>query len=337
MSQVGLVFAPRSPEQIAQTIRVMEERGFALAGLLDTHSRAMDVYVALAIAAANSSKIRIGPCVTNPNTRDISVTAAAISSIDRIAPGRTYLGISKGFAATAAVGIATSKTSSLNEIIPQIRTLIAGDSVQADGRSMQVHWSRARIPIYIAASGPMALRIAGRVADGAIMHMGHSPEVVADVFRHVKDGALEAGRDAGDLDLWLYGASNCSSDGDAARESVKGAIAGMGASVFRPNTNGKHVPPAFAGPVAELVASYAIDRHMQPGIPTNEQLIDRLGLSNFLLDRFAIAGTPSQVRDKKRALEGLGVRNFLLNITMSQDLPETVRALADALEIQPER
>jgi len=337
MSQVGLVFAPRSPEQIAETIRVMEERGFGLAGLLDTHSRSMDVYVALSIAAANSSKIRIGPCVTNPNTRDISVTAAAISSIDRMAQGRTYLGISKGFAATGAVGVATSKTSSLDHIVPQIRALVAGEAVQAEGRSMQVHWSSGRVPIYLAASGPMALRIAGRVADGAIMHMGHSPEVVADVFRHVKDGALETGRDPSHLDLWLYGAGSCGNDGDAARESIKGAIAGMAASVFRPNTKGKRVPAELEKPIAELRTNYSIDRHMQPGIPTNVQLIDRLGLSNYLLDRFAFAGTPKQVRDKKTTLEKLGVRNFLLNIAMSQDPPETVRTLADALELEPGR
>lgn len=335
MSQVGLVFTPRSPHQVAETIRVMEERGFTFAGMLDTHSRSMDVYVALAIAAANSSRLRIGPCVTNPSTRDISVTAAAISSINLLAPGRTYLGISKGFSGTAAVGVATAKTSSLAEIVPAVRSLIAGKPAELEGRSMQVHWSRGQVPIYLAASGPMALRIAGRVADGAIVHMGHFPDVLIDAYSHVGHGAGEAGRDVTKLDLWLYGAANCSSDGEAARESVKGAIAGMATSVFSPNTKGKRVPPELEGPIAELRAGYAIDRHMQPGIATNEQLIERLGLSNYLLERFAFAGTPQQVAEKKRSLEALGIDRFLLNISMSQNPSETVRALADALEPQP--
>jgi alkanesulfonate monooxygenase SsuD/methylene tetrahydromethanopterin reductase-like flavin-dependent oxidoreductase (luciferase family) len=310
----------------------MEERGFSFAGMLDTHSRSMDVYVALAIAAANSSNIRIGPCVTNPATRDISVTAAAIASVNLLAPGRTYLGISKGFSGTAAVGVATSKTSSLSEIVPQIRELIAGRPVEASGRNMQVHWSRGPVPIYMAASGPMALRIAGRVADGAIVHMGHLPEVVADAYGFVAQGARDAGRTVDQLDLWLYGAGDCSVDGDAARENVKGAIAGMATSVFSPNTKGKRVPPELEGAVAQLRAGYAIDKHMQPGIATNEQLIDKLGLSNYLIERFAFAGTPKQIRDKKFRLESAGVRKFLLNISMSKQPAETVRALADALE-----
>lgn len=307
----------------------MEECGFAFAGLLDTHSRSMDVYVALSIAAANSSRILLGPCVTNPTTRDISVTGAAISSINLLAPGRTYLGISKGFSGTAAVGVATSKTSSLAETIPQIRGLIAGRAVDADGRAMQLHWSHAQIPIYMAASGPMALRIAGRVADGVIVHMGHFPEVIRDAFDLVRQGAAEAGRAFETLDLWVYGAGDC---GEAARENVKGAIAGMATSVFSPSTRGKHLPPELEAAVAQLRAGYAIDKHMQPGIATNEQLIDQLGLTPYLLDRFAFAGTAEELRRKKKTLEAIGVRNLLLNISMSKNPPDTVRALADALE-----
>ena len=335
MAQVGLVFTPRSPEQVATTIRVMEEHNFVFAGMLDTHSRSMDVYVSLAIAAANSNRIRIGPCVTNPVTRDISVTAAAISSINLLAPGRTYLGISKGFSGTAAVGVATSKTTEMAEVVSQLRELIAGRRVQAGKRTMQVHWSQQPVPIYLAGSGPMALRIAGRVADGAIVHMGHLPEVVRDAFNYVRDGAAEAGRDPEKLDLWLYGAGNCGTDGVAARDSVKGAIAGMATSVFSPTTKGKRVPVELEKSIFDLRLNYAIDRHMQPGIATNEELIDRLGLSSYLLERFAFAGTPKEVYEKKRRLEDLGVRRFLLNISMSQDTAETVRALADALE--PER
>jgi alkanesulfonate monooxygenase SsuD/methylene tetrahydromethanopterin reductase-like flavin-dependent oxidoreductase (luciferase family) len=84
----------------------------------------MDAYMALSIAAANSLRIRIRPRVTNPATRDISVTAAAIASINLLAPSRTDLGIiSRGFSGTAAVGVATRKTSSLSEVVPQIREL----------------------------------------------------------------------------------------------------------------------------------------------------------------------------------------------------------------------
>jgi alkanesulfonate monooxygenase SsuD/methylene tetrahydromethanopterin reductase-like flavin-dependent oxidoreductase (luciferase family) len=335
MAKVGLVFSPRDPAQVAETIKVMEDRGFSFAGLLDTPARSMDVYVALTIAAANSSRIRIGPCVTNPNTRDISVTAAAISSVELAAPGRTYLGISKGFSGTAAIAVATSKTSSLAEVVPQLRGLIAGQPVKSGDRSMTIFWGGAKIPIYIAASGPMAMRIAGKVADGVIMHMGHFPEIVSDAFGYLDSGAREAGRTADDLDVWLYGAGECRADGDAARESVKGAIAGMGASVFSPNLKGKRVPAGLEASANQLRTDYALTQHMTPGVQTNEHLIDRLGLTNYLLDRFAFTGTAREIRDKQRRLEACGIRNFLINISMSTAPTETVRALSDALE--PER
>ncbi len=175
MARVGLVFTPRTPSQVAETVEAIEQCGFSFAGLIDSHSRAMDVYVALAIAAAHTSRILIGPCVTNPNTRDISVTASAISSIQALAPGRTYLGISKGFSGTGAAGVATAKTSSLAQVVPQLRGLIEGRPVEIGGRSVRIGWAKGGIPIYLAASGPMALRIAGEVADGAIVHMGHYP------------------------------------------------------------------------------------------------------------------------------------------------------------------
>jgi len=332
MAKVGLVFSPRSPKQVVDTIQTMEEYGFSFAGLLDTPARSMDVYVALAIAAANSSRIRIGPCVTNPNTRDISVTAAAINSIELVAPGRTYLGISKGFSGTAAVGVATSKTSSLAEIVPQLRELMEGRQIRKGDQNMMLYWGGAKIPIYIAASGPLALRIAGKVADGVIMHMGHFPEIISDAFTFIDQGAKEAKRERGNMDIWLYGAGECRKDGDEARESVKGAIAGMGASVFSPNLKGKHVPAELETSAIELRKEYTLTRHMAPGVQTNEQLIDRLGLTKYLLDRFAFAGTVDELREKRQKLDAIGIRNFLLNISMSTKPTETVRALADALE-----
>jgi alkanesulfonate monooxygenase SsuD/methylene tetrahydromethanopterin reductase-like flavin-dependent oxidoreductase (luciferase family) len=335
MTRVGLVFTPRSPAQVIRTVQVMEECGFAFAGLIDSHSRAMDVYVALSLAAANTTRIMLGPCVTNPVTRDISVTASAINSANLIAPGRIYLGISKGFSGTGAVGVAASKTSSLEQVIPQIRALMEGRPVEVHGRNLRIGLAKSGIPIYMAASGPMALRIAGQVADGAIVHMGHFPDVVADAFGHIRAGAEQAGRDWQKLDLWLYGAGECSPNRESARHVVKGAIAGMGASVFSPNTKGKRVPADLEDAVAQLRTEYAITQHMQPGEDDNEHLIDRLGLTDYLIERFALCGTVEEVRAKKATLEQLGVKNILLNISMSTDPERTIRGLAEAFQLRP--
>lgn len=332
MPTFGLVFTPRSPDTVVRAARLMEELGFELVGLVDSHSRAMDIYVAMTLVAANTSRLKVGPCVTNPVTRDLTVTAAAMASIELLAPGRTYLGISRGFSGTGAVGIRPTTTSAMADVIPQVRALLAGDSVTMGGRTAQMAWTRLAMPVYIAASGPKALAIGGRVADGVFMHMGHLPDVVTDSLAHVRRGAEEAGRDWRKLDLWLYGAAACTEDGHAARHAVKGAVAGMGTSVFSPTTEGKRVPRELEGAVAELRRQYAVTRHMDPGEDTNEHLIDRLGLTDYLLDRFAFAGTPEEIRRKVQRLEALGIERFLLNLSMSNDLEHDIRLLAQALK-----
>lgn len=332
MATFGLVFTPRSPDTVIRATRLMDELGFELVGLIDSHSRAMDVYVALTLVAANTSRLRLGPCVTNPVTRDLTVTAAAMASVDLVAPGRTYLGISKGFSGVGAVGIRPTATSAMADVVPQARALLAGESVALDGRTARVVWSRRALPVYIAASGPKALQIGGRVADGVFVHMGHFPDVVEDSLAYVRRGAEEGGRDWRTLDLWLYGAAACAEDGRAAREAVKGAVAGMGASVFSPTTAGKRVPGELEGAVAELRRQYAVTQHMQPGAGANEHLIDRLGLTEYLLDRFAFVGTPGEIREKVKRLEALGVERFLMNLSMSEDLERDIRLLAQALQ-----
>lgn len=332
MPTFGLVFTPRSPDTVIRAARLMEELGFDLVGLVDSHSRAMDIYVAMTLVAANTSRLKVGPCVTNPVTRDLTVTAAAMASIELIAPGRTYLGISKGFSGTGAVGLRPTTTSAMADVIPQVRSLLAGERVTLDGRTAQLQWTRRPMPIYIAASGPKALAIGGRVADGVFVHMGHFPDVVADALGHVRRGAEDAGRDWRTLDLWLYGAAACAEDGAAARHAVKGAVAGMGTSVFSPTTHGKRVPRELEGAVAELRRQYAVTRHMDPSEEANEHLIDRLGLTDYLLDRFAFAGAPAEIRRKVQRLEALGIEQFLLNLSMSGDLERDIRLLAQALE-----
>jgi len=330
----GLVFFPRSPDLVVRTVRLMEELGYDLAGLIDSHALSMDVYVALTLAAANTSRLRIGPCVTNPVTRDLSVTASAIASVDLASGGRAYLGISRGFSGARAVGVTPAATSAMARVIPHLRALLAGRETTMDGRTMRIAWARRAVPIYLAASGPRGLRIGGRVADGVLMHMGLFPEVVQAALEHVRVGAGEAGRDWRDLDLCVYGAAACSPDGRAARDSVRGAVAGMGASVFSPGPEGKQLPPELEAAVARLRREYLVTGHMQAGDEHNVGLMERLGLTDYLVDRFAFAGTPEEVRRKVDGLKALGVTRFVFNVCMSPDIERDARALAQALRLQ---
>ncbi len=333
MSSFGLQFFPRTATGVAGTAALMDELGYDLLGLIDSHALAMEVYVALTLAATRSTRILLGPCVTNPVTRDLSVTAAAAASLDLVSGGRAFLGISRGFSGVRAVGLRPGTASSMAEAVPRLRALMSGDPVEADGRAMRLAWSKHAVPIMIAASGPKALTFAGRVADSVLVHLGTSPAVVSAAVARVRDGAKEAGRDPDAVEIWAFGAAVCSPDGKAARASVKSTVAGMGAMVFAPDTTGKHVPADLEQPIAELRREYRVTQHMLPGEDHNVRLIERLGLADYLVDRFAFAGTPDDIRKKVAALEAIGVTRVIFNLATSPDIDADARALATALGI----
>lgn len=333
MSQYGLVFFPHNPTQVVRTARLMDELGYDRLGLIDSHALSMDVYVALTLAAKETSRLSLGPCVTNPVTRDLSVTASAIASVDVVSGGRAFLGISRGFSGARAVALTPSTTTAMAKVVPDLRALIGGRAITIDGRPVRIAWSRRALPIHIAASGPKGLRIAGCVADGVLMHMGVFPDVVRAALDQVRLGAEEAGRDWREVDIWVYGAAACSDDGEAARHSVKGAVAGMGASVFSPTTEGKHVAPELEQAVARLRQEYLVTEHMQVGDEHNVALMERLGLADYLIERFAFAGTPEELRRKLDGLREIGVNKFMFNVCMSSNLEKDIQVLARALQL----
>jgi hypothetical protein len=108
------------------------------------------------------------------------------------------------------------------------------------------------------------------------------------------------------------------------------AIAGMATSVFSPNAKGKRVPAELESAVTELRAGYSIDQHMQPSMASNEQIIDRVGVSRYLTDRFAFAGTPKELRGKKSRIEASESGS---SCSTFEAACRNVRALADVLEL----
>lgn len=332
-SRFGLNLLPRDPEMLVSTVRLMEELGYDLLGVGDSPGLAMDVYVGLTLAAVNTSRLRLGPCVTNPVSRDLAVTASAIAAVDAVSGGRAYLGIAGGFSAVYNLGLRPARTSTMAQVVPQLRDLVAGRSVARDGGTAHLAWSHGSLPIYITASGPKGFRIGGRVADGVIIQVGLLPHVVQEAMEQVRQGAEEAGRDRRQVDIWVFAPASCSEDGQAARNGLKGAVAGVAAYVFSPNTLGKHLPPALEEPVARLRREYAPTEHMQPGGGANLALVERLGLTDYLLDRFALAGTPEECRQKVQQLEAVGVDGFIFSLSASPNPQRDARVLAGALGV----
>jgi Luciferase-like monooxygenase len=188
-----------------QLIKYAEDLGYDGAWIPDSQMIWSDCYATLALAAHNTARIRLGTGVAIPGTRIAPVTAHSIASINRIAPGRVFLGIGTGHTAMRVMGMAPMRIRDFREYLRVVRGLLHGEEVEytLNGvtRSLQfLHLDRGfinledRIPIYVAANGPLALKVAGEFGDGLVSVFNEQPEVLQANLQMVKAGADRAQR-----------------------------------------------------------------------------------------------------------------------------------------------
>ena len=310
----GVNFMPTAPVlEVVEWARLVEAHGYDVLGISDSQSVSRDVYVTLAHCATATRRVRLGSRVITPVTRHPAVAAGAAASLEELAPGRTLIGIGAGDSAAYNIGARPASLAELEEYALTIRRLMTTGTAEYHGRAARLTWSRSRVPIYLAASGPKTLRLAGRIADGAVIRTGLLPEIVRDSIAKVEEGAREAGRDPAALDLWWWPDVNVGSSRAEAVEEIKTSLAMAGNHLTRVTTEGKHVPAELVPLLATLARRYAFAEHSRPG-SANCRLIEELGLVDYLAERFAIVGTPAEcVKKIERAVEA-GARQFWMSI-----------------------
>src|SRR5262245_64806523 len=147
----GVVLLPESIGGFGALCRDAEESGFDLLGVADSQSVFRELYVALTVAALNTSRIRLGPFVTNPLTRHLVVTASAIASVDELARGRAVLGLGSGDSAIYTIGAPPATVAGLEESIMTLGRLTRGEMVEKNGQTWRVHRANRRVTIFLAA------------------------------------------------------------------------------------------------------------------------------------------------------------------------------------------
>jgi 5,10-methylenetetrahydromethanopterin reductase len=307
----GIVFLPESLTGFGELCAAAEDSGFDWLGVADSQSVFRELYVALTLAALHTRRLRIGPLVTNPLTRHLVVTASAISSVDELSGGRAVLGLGSGDSAIYTIGAPPATLAGLEESVGTLRRLTGGEVVQRDARTWRVHRAERRVPIYLAAEGPRTLELAGRLADGVIVGLGLTPEVIALSLGAIERGARAAGRSLADIDVWWFAKTSLADCRHDAIEPIKMALAASANHAFRFTLEGKGVPPALHERIRALQREYDSHHHELPKAG-NASLPDRFHLTEFLADRFAIAGTPGDcVAQISRAMSA-GARQFII-------------------------
>lgn len=274
-----------------EQVRLAESLGYDTAWITDTHLLCRELWVTLTACALATTRIRLGPGITVPHTRHISVTASAALSLEELAPGRIVVGVGTGGSAAQTMGLTiaeTARTATLEAMARSLRRLTRGEAMRFEsGHEGRVAWLPAprTIPVYAAGSGPRMLASAGRVGDGVIMYASVDPDILRAGLAHVATGAAEAGRGLADLDVALWAPTSVALDGELARDHARGRVA----SALR-----HPLPVPFSDedrPVVErLRREYDALQHATAASRHRELVPDRL------VRRMALAGTPAEVR-----------------------------------------
>jgi 5,10-methylenetetrahydromethanopterin reductase len=204
---ISLGWSHREPaDRILSLVREAESAGVDVCWVIDSQLAMRDAFVMLGLLARETTKIRIGPGVTNLITRHPTVVANSLVTLRSLAPGRVLAGVGAGDSAVYPVGLKPQPVDWLREGIDDLRALLAGETIESPAGDLRLSGVDGPFePIYLAASQPRMLQLAGAVADGVIIMGPADPEVLRGQMQHVDRGAEGAGRMAAVVlrDVWI--------------------------------------------------------------------------------------------------------------------------------------
>lgn len=181
--------------ELAAFVARCEDAGFDGVGIHDHPSSGRDVYLALALAAQATRRLRLFPATSSPVVRHPLVLASLAHSLDEIAPGRTCLTVAPGFISTRTMGKPRAGVAAMRAAMTTLRRLLAGEAVALGEATTRLRNSSAvPTPVHLLAAGPRMIELAGEAADGALLFVGLHAGAIRAARRHLEIGAARAGR-----------------------------------------------------------------------------------------------------------------------------------------------
>jgi 5,10-methylenetetrahydromethanopterin reductase len=317
-----------------------EAHGFSTVGFVDSPLLGGDPFACMALTAQATASMRLGVLLAVPSNRNAAVTAAGIATVNRIAPGRTFLGVGTGFSGRATFGLPRVSASRLRAFAADCRALLDGDeALHREGdRDRFVRFGHKeglyvdlehRIPVYVGADGPKALAVAGEIGDGWIVTlqyanvMDNAPEIFAGSLAQVQAAAEQAGRSL-DGAYTIYSACVCVLEpGESAVSPRALEQVGMAAMMpFHAYADDPSIAAYLPPPLQERLEVYEREVLSRFRAPRDRayQETHRGHLSHLLEGEPAVltdeivrmttlTGTAEEIAGTLRLLEGSGLRN----------------------------
>jgi probable F420-dependent oxidoreductase len=292
-------------ERILALTRQADAAGFEYGWIFDSHVLWLEPYPMLALMAANTKNMLLGTCVTNPATRDLTVTSSLFATLNLISKGRMQLGIGRGDSSRRVLGKKPVTVAQLEQAVQTFRDLTSGKEIEYEGQPTKITWADGgQPPVWVAGYGPKVLESAGRIADGIILQFA-DPDLIEWCLSFVKKGAESAGRDFKKIEVMAAAPVWVSGDLETARKHVRWFPALVSNHVvdliskYKP----EELPPALTSYVSNR-GGYDYQQHCEVESDNSKFVSDEV------VDRFCLLGPAEVQLAKLRKLASVGVTQF---------------------------
>ena len=322
----GVVLQNNPPAwRVVELARRAEALGFSHAWTFDSHVLWQEPFVVYSQILSATHTIKVGPMVTNPGTRDWTVTASLFATLNDMFGDRTVCGIGRGDSAMRVIGHPPANLATLRESMGVIKGLVEGRTVTYNGTEQHFPWSRgSSLDVYMAAYGPKALALCGEVADGFILQLA-DPQIAAWTIDAVRSAAEGVGRDPDSIKFCVAAPAYVGDDLAHQRDQVRW----FGGMV------GNHV--------ADLIGRYGADTDLVPDALLS-YVEGRKGydyaehgkatsthvdfVADDVIDRFCLLGPVEHHVERLDELRGLGVDQFAIYL-QHDDQDQTLTAYGE--------
>jgi len=307
----GVVLQTNPPAaRTVQLSQLAEAHGFSHVWTFDSHLLWQEPYVVHSTILAATRRVTVGPFVTNPATRDWTVTASTFTTLNEMYGNRTICGIGRGDSAVRVTNGRPTTLKALRESIHVIRELGNSRAVEYNGATLQFPWSRgSKLDVWVAAYGPLALKLTGEVGDGFILQLADL-DIAEWMIATVRKAAEDVGRDPDEIAFCVAAPMYIGDDTPESRAHMieqcrwfGGMVGNHVADIVAKYGEGSDVPDALTDYIAGRTG-YDYNSH---GKSSNDH-VDFV--PDEIVERFCVLGTAEEHIAKLEKLRALGVTQF---------------------------
>ncbi|GAA1888965.1 TIGR03842 family LLM class F420-dependent oxidoreductase [Asanoa iriomotensis] len=324
---IGVVFQCDPPaSEVVRLAKQAESLGFSHVWTFDSHLLWEEPFVIYSQILAQTERVTVGPMVTNPGTRDWTVTASLFATLNEMFGNRTVCGIGRGDSALRTLGYKPTTIAELRECVTLIRDLAHGREADYKGRPVHFPWVRdGQLEMWIAAYGPRALALAGEVGDGYILQLA-DPDIAAWMIKSVRAAAEKAGRDPASIKFCVAAPAYVGDDLAHQREQTRwfgGMVGNHVADIVTRYGESGAVPQALTDYIRGR-HGYDYAEHGRAGNTHTDFVPDEI------VDRFCVLGPVEAHLEKLLELRDLGVDQFALYL-QHDDKEHTLQAYGEKI------